>query len=132
MSGERERILLVDDDPDFTELVASYLDAQGFEVMTRTGVAEALACLEGVPRIRLVVTDLLLARSTGTELCRTVRNRWPEVAVMVLSGDEQGFEQALAAGASRCFLKPLRLDAMTEAIRAALSQGQTEQAQSSN
>lgn len=77
------RVLVVEDDPTVSEVVASYLSRAGHEVRTAATVAGAeSAAAERVPEV--VVLDVMLPDGTGLELCSRLR-RDTGCAVIVLS-----------------------------------------------
>jgi two-component system phosphate regulon response regulator PhoB len=76
----RERILVIDDEPDLLELVRVNLAQAGFEV---DAVATGREALERLRRSRpdLVILDLMLPDLPGTEICRQLR-RDPATALL--------------------------------------------------
>ena len=79
------RILVIDDDQDMRAMVAQTLAPAGHEVIL------AADGTEGVERHRasaadLVITDLHMPKQNGIETIREFRRRWPEVALIAMSG----------------------------------------------
>src|SRR5581483_8950501 len=72
-SRRKARILVVDDSPDALTLLRLFLSAEGFEVITARGGAEALQL---VPRQLpdLVITDYEMPEATGLDLCPHLRS----------------------------------------------------------
>ena len=68
----RQRILVVDDEPDLLELVRVNLKQAGFEVETAENGRQALERLQRAAP-DLVILDLMLPDLSGTEVCRRVR-----------------------------------------------------------
>lgn len=65
------RILLVEDDPSFSELVAWSLEDHGYVVATAEGITEARCACEDVDpeaSFDLIVSDVIVPRGSGTEL----------------------------------------------------------------
>jgi DNA-binding NarL/FixJ family response regulator len=96
------RVLLVDDDAAFTELVTHVLQTGGIEV-----VAHGHDGLEGVELARelrpdAVVMDIRMPRMDGFEATGRILNELPDVAVVVVSSstDPADVERALDAGAA--------------------------------
>lgn len=104
--GEGLEVLLVEDDEPVRELIASYLTREGFSVR------EAATVPDGIRELRrefdIVVTDLDLPETKGTELVRATKSRWPATQVVVITGirDSELASAALEAGADRYLYKP--------------------------
>ncbi|CAN5432306.1 hypothetical protein BH10PSE3_BH10PSE3_10200 [soil metagenome] len=79
------RVLLVDDEEIVRSTSAQMLADFGYTVIQAASAAEALTALE-VTYFDLVVTDHLMPGMSGAELARTVRDRWPAVLVLIVSG----------------------------------------------
>jgi two-component system, NarL family, nitrate/nitrite response regulator NarL len=119
------KLLLVDDHPlfraGFHALLAQRLPDIGMmSVATR---AEAEQLLEHDPEIELVLLDVHLQEGDGFDVLRSIGARFPTVACIMISGDEQGdvASRALALGASGFILKSLTVDATVAAIRRVLA-----------
>ncbi len=78
------RVLVVDDEVKNAELVAGELRDAGFEAEFVNGGAAALKQLEA-RRFDAVVTDLRMAPPDGMAVLKTVRERWPETVVVVMT-----------------------------------------------
>ena len=82
-------ILLVDDSSSLREITATMLRDRGFEVVSASGGAQALATLEREPqRFDLILTDFAMPLVSGLEvvhLARKLRPGWPAI---LLSGYE--------------------------------------------
>jgi DNA-binding NarL/FixJ family response regulator len=68
----------------------------------------------------VVVMDVRLPDGSGVEATRKIRDRWPDVAVLVLSSfaDEEALMSSIEAGASGYLLKRVDTDAIVDAVRA--------------
>ncbi len=112
----RHRVLLIEDDAPIRERLALALAAKDdFEVVQAGDVASARAAVaRQVPH--LIISDLRLPDGLALGLLAEVRQRHPEVEILVISvlGDEATIVAAIAAGASGYLLK----DALPEDIRA--------------
>lgn len=84
MSGERSRILLVDDDADLLRLLAIRLEAAGYGVIT-AGKAEHALALIAVERPQLVITDLRMPGMDGSALFEAIRISHPALPVIILT-----------------------------------------------
>ena len=82
----RRTILLVEDEPFVREATRSILESAGFEVLPAEDAASAMKAYEERPAIDLVMTDMVLPGRTGQQLGQDLRQRHPEVSVLVTSG----------------------------------------------
>jgi len=80
-----KRILHIDDEADIREVLAAYLENQGFAVVSVAGPTEALqAIARAAPD--LVICDLQLDESDGLQTIDQVRGLLPEVPIILLTG----------------------------------------------
>ncbi|MFC4495168.1 response regulator transcription factor [Streptomyces ovatisporus] len=100
------RVLVVDDDPTVTEVVAGYLDRSGFVVDRAADGPDALARAQAAPP-DLVVLDLMLPGLDGLQVCRKLREERPVPVVMLTArGDEEDRILGLEVGADDYVTKP--------------------------
>src|SRR5664280_618369 len=81
----KHRILVVDDEPLIRETMSFLLAAQGYEVATATDGFEALLQLLVKPS-DLLISDLNMPHMSGFELLSIVRQQFPELPVIAISG----------------------------------------------
>jgi CheY-like chemotaxis protein len=98
------RLLVVDDQPDIREVTSAMLAEEGFEVLTAEDGQEALELL---PQFRpdLVITDLRMPRLSGFELLEIMRERFPRLPVIAVSGEFSGDEMPPHVTADAFFAK---------------------------
>jgi two-component system, OmpR family, KDP operon response regulator KdpE len=115
-----ERVLIVDDEPQFLRALKTGLRVAGYEVDTATSAEEALMSV-GLAPPDAIILDLVLPDRRGTEVCRELRG-WSEVPVIVVSavGDEAEKIAALDAGADDYVTKPFSIAELLARLRAAL------------
>lgn len=82
----RRRVLLVDDDPEVREVIASFLLDMGHDLVERASGAAALAALVEDDRFDLVIADLAMPGMTGFEFATVVRDRWPSLPILMVTG----------------------------------------------
>jgi DNA-binding NtrC family response regulator len=82
-------ILIVDDQPSITKLLACVFSAAGFEVQTANDGAEALAICES-STFDVLLTDVVMPGLSGHELVRWVQARYPEIQCVLMSGFDDG------------------------------------------
>lgn len=114
------RILIVDDEEPVRKLFATYLG----ETYTCETAADAQEALEIMARrqFALVLTDMQMPGLSGIELLRKIVERYPETAVIIISGVErtQRVIDAIRVGASDYLIKPCELDVLSFSIERAL------------
>jgi CheY-like chemotaxis protein len=111
-------ILVVEDEPVLRELSVCELTDAGYDVLEATTAVEALAILTSGVGIALVFTDVNMPGGLdGLELSEIVRNRWPEVRLIVTSGGGQ-VQPSDVRPPGQFIPKPYRLDEMIAAVRA--------------
>ena len=103
----RARILVVDDEPEFREMLAEYLGGKGFEVLEADGGEEALVQVPA-SRPHIVLLDLMMAGIGGIETLRGIKAVRPETCVIMVTAveDMDTARMALGAGAADYVTKP--------------------------
>jgi CheY-like chemotaxis protein len=81
----KARILIVDDDSDIREMLATLLTEQGHEISTAEDGFDALLQMKSAPP-QLVISDLNMPRMSGFEFLSVVRRRFPHIPVIAMSG----------------------------------------------
>ena len=114
------RILVVDDDPTVSEVVARYLERDGYVVETvgdgRTALDRALA-----EPPDLVVLDLMLPGVDGLEVCRRLRALAPvPIVILTARGQESDRIIGLELGADDYVAKPFSTKELVARVRAVL------------
>ena len=80
------RILVVDDDRQYLDVVVRTLRRAGHEVLPATGAHQALEIVTAEPRIDVLLSDVAMPEMQGTELVRTVAQVSPETAAVLMTG----------------------------------------------
>ncbi len=114
-------VLIVDDDAALREMLAEYLERDGFEVVEASNGLEALLPVKR-RRPNAIVMDLMMPRLGGLEALKRIRQVDPGVVVIILSGSltEDLRRQALALGATAVFTKSGALAELVLTLRTAL------------
>jgi CheY-like chemotaxis protein len=119
MDGTGRAVLVVEDDADVRSTVVSTLEALAFKVFSAQNVSEAMSLLQTEPKIALVFSDVNMpGPMTGIELGHIVRERWPDMPILLASGylredqDANGFP---------LLQKPYRANELIETLRGLLS-----------
>jgi two-component system, NtrC family, sensor kinase len=114
------RILVVDDDEFIRDMFSAFLN-ENYTCVTAASSDEALLkmCVE---TFGLVVSDIKMPGRNGVELLREIRLRYPDTAVIMISGIDrpQRIRDALQLGALDYLIKPCELDVVGFAVERAL------------
>ncbi|SEE63179.1 sigma-54-dependent transcriptional regulator [Pseudomonas coleopterorum] len=117
----RQKILIVDDEPDIRELLEITLGRMKLETRSARDVAEAREWL-GRESFDLCLTDMRLPDGTGLELVQFIQQRYSHVPVAMITafGSLDTAINALKAGAFDFLTKPVDLPRLRELVGAAL------------
>ena len=86
-TGQKETILLVEDDLPFLKLTRKILDGLGYTLLTANTPTEALKLAEEYDgRIQLLVTDVIMPEMDGRALAQRMTNIYPQIKHMFMSG----------------------------------------------
>ena len=106
--------VVVDDNDDVRVLTGEVLADIGFNVRHASNASEALALCEA--GADLVVSDIVMPGAMdGVALARTIRQRWPDMQTILMTGYSEASREAVAAG-FRVLRKPFTRAPLLEAI----------------
>lgn len=117
---EKDKILVIDDDPNICEVVKLYLNSEGFTTITAyDGQAGLNSFLEYKPD--LIVLDLMLPNMSGFDVCKEIRKTSTVPVIMLTAKDDiidkvVGFE----IGADDYVVKPFEPKEVVARVKAAL------------
>lgn len=123
---KREKILIIEDEPDILEMITYNLEREGFAVSATANGEEGLlkAKREGP---RLVLLDLMLPGMDGIEVCRRMRADpvTSSIAVIMLTakGEESDVVLGLGIGADDYITKPFSPKVLIARVKAVLRRG---------
>ncbi|MCI5953323.1 MAG: VanR-ABDEGLN family response regulator transcription factor [Lachnospiraceae bacterium] len=101
-----ERILIVDDEKEIADLVALYLENEGFGVVKCYTGGEALQCIRE-EKFDLAILDIMLPEISGLEICRRIREKYTYPVIMLTAkGEETDKITGLTLGADDYMTKP--------------------------
>lgn len=104
------RVLVVDDDAAIVDVLTAFLSSKGFKV---TGCGSATSGLEALKEedYDLVLSDIMMAGMDGFEFLRLVRERHPEIGIILMTAYDETYpmSEALRAGADGYITKPFNL-----------------------
>jgi two-component system response regulator AtoC len=119
--SEQFRVLVIDDDPGIREYLQALATRQGYRVFTAGDGEGALEKLEDT-RPDIVTLDAVLPGMDGLETLRHLKERVPDVPVIMLSGHGQArtIVEAMRLGASDFLRKPFEVEELELAFSKAL------------
>jgi CheY-like chemotaxis protein len=123
LSAAGARVLVVEDREDVQAIATAILSRLGCSIIVAPTGRAAIAVLEDDPSMDLLFSDIMLPGGvSGLDLAREVRQRWPEIAILLTTGypgPEDVRATARAEGLA-IIAKPYRMADLAERVREAL------------
>lgn len=121
-SAKGQRILVVDDEENFLLLLSHTLGKEGYQVRTAGAGGDALRCLEREP-FDLALIDLRMPEMDGVELLESIRGRYPEMKVILITGypSAESRKTCHERGVYRYLVKPIEIPELKDTVRLALA-----------
>jgi CheY-like chemotaxis protein len=129
-TGGTETVLLVEDEASLRDLIGELLAENGYKVIA-TG--DPMTALETAERhqgmIDLLLTDVVMPGMNGRDLARQVKERWPDIRVLYMSGytEEAIADRGVLEAGALLISKPFTQDSLTRKLREALGPRPPEQ-----
>ena len=123
----KQRILVVDDEPQIREMLSLYFGKHGYEVGMAGNSAETLETLSKSP-FDVAVLDIGLAEEDGLTLLEKIKAAYPNVRVIMLTGMgfvEDLLQEAQQKGADGYVSKVLPLDELLASVQKILKSTST-------
>jgi len=121
------RVLIVDDDPALRKILSVMLTQADFRCRTAACGEEALRILESHPT-DVVISDLRMPGISGMDLLIEVRERYPQLAFLMVTGEDETRVgvRAMQLGADDYLLKPFDVDVVLGSLHRALQKKKLE------
>jgi phosphoribosyl 1,2-cyclic phosphodiesterase/ActR/RegA family two-component response regulator len=122
-SSPMPRVLIIEDDAESRRALAGLFTREEWKVLQATdGDAGLELALRDRPE--LILCDLLMPKSNGFQVCRTIREQLQPTKIIVVSGRDYGVDKvsALQAGADEYLLKPVTWELLSSTIERLLPQ----------
>jgi CheY-like chemotaxis protein len=131
----KQKIMVVDDDPAIRESMTAFLHANGYELSSATDGYDALWLLKN-GLVNIVISDLEIPGLSGFEFLSILRQRYPEISVIAMTGRPEGRSKLATAIADAFYPKgqqhPKRLLSMiAELLRDSTIRTRVQEAESS-
>lgn len=120
-------ILLVEDEDLLREGVQEILEHNGYTVVQASNGVQALAYMDQMA-VSLVISDLVMPRMSGVDFIRQMRERFPQLPVIVASGSpnavmqRMGIDSIHVPGATASIMKPFRSAELLALVRRVLAE----------
>ncbi|MFC1885957.1 response regulator [Thermodesulfobacteriota bacterium] len=118
------RLLVIDDDDQFREMLREMLIREGYQVETAPEGETGIRLYRNAP-FDLIITDIIMPEKEGVETIMELKRNFPEVKIIAVSGGGQigprdYLEMAKKLGADRTFSKPLLRVELLDAVKEVL------------
>jgi diguanylate cyclase (GGDEF)-like protein len=111
------KILVVEDDVDFSKTLMEFLNESGFETITANSAEEAEEILKK-KEINLVLADIKLPGMDGIKLAKNVKKKYNVgIIIMTAYGSEYSFEDVIKNGANDLIIKPFKFNELLLRIK---------------
>ncbi|UFS72195.1 response regulator [Geomonas sp. RF6] len=121
---EKDRILIVDDEPDIALILKLQLEDAGFDTLWARDGVEALEALAAHP-FSLIMLDIKMPRMDGMEVLDRIQGGEIPVVMMTAHGSEDIAVDAMKKGAVDYISKPFSDDDLLQKVKRALAQDRT-------
>lgn len=121
---KQPKILVIDDEPEITDIVETYFESLGYSVETANGGPEGVATAKTF-KPNLVLLDIMMPGTTGYEICTELK-RMPElsgVPVVFLTGRDtrEDSGRSFQSGGDMFVKKPFSCERLAELVKIALA-----------
>ena len=115
-----EKVLLVDDEKDFLDVMAQRMEARGLEITTAESADQALSIIEK-EHFDAIVMDFQMPGMDGMQALKAIKAKSPELQIILLTGyaTVEKTVEAMKAGASDYLEKPVDIEVLTAKIKKA-------------
>jgi CheY-like chemotaxis protein len=114
-------ILIVDDNAMNAKILEFNLNKSGYQTLAAPSGSAALACLEDVPEVQLVISDIMMPEMDGLELLDRIKERpeWRNLPVIMCTAlsDVETVRKAAKAGCRNYIVKPIKAVQLIQKVR---------------
>ncbi|MHB8844746.1 MAG: response regulator [Nitrospirota bacterium] len=121
----KHTILLVDDEASARTLVSAMLERSGYDVLAVADGSAAITALQERGDIDLVIADYRMPGMDGLGLIRRIKERTPDLPVVMMTGygDLESYLCAAGLGVVRYVGKPIGMRQLQQTVRDAMAEG---------
>jgi len=115
-----EKVLLVDDEEEFLEIMSERMKARDMEVTTATSAQQALEIIEK-ESFDAIILDFQMPGMDGMDALKTIKAKKPELQIILLTGyaTVEKSVEAMKIGATDFVEKPADMEVLAEKIKSA-------------
>ena len=128
--GNRELVLLVDDDPDLTNMMHEMIENMNYQVKSFSDSVKAVGVFAASPdAFDLVITDMTMPGITGIELARRILKLRPDVPVLLCTGNDENLNLDMIEqiGIKEHLAKPVERKVLGETMKRVLEKNNRSQ-----
>ncbi|MFO7899537.1 MAG: response regulator, partial [Planctomycetota bacterium] len=116
-TADRPSLLVVDDERNICALLRELLDEEDYRIDTCLSGREAVEKMDARP-YDMVISDLKMPGMSGTELIRTIKDRWPETTAVLFTGyaTVETAVKAMRYGADDYVTKPFNIEELRKVV----------------
>lgn len=120
LKGIKAKVLLVDDEEEYLQALATRLEARNMQVTTASRGTDAVALVDK-QSFDLIILDLAMPGIDGIETLKQIKSKQPEAEIIMLSGQGsiKASIEAMKLGAGDFIEKPVDIKELMEKISAA-------------
>jgi DNA-binding NtrC family response regulator len=125
MGIEKHKVLIVDDELPFLELMKELLEGEGYEALIAESGEQGVEVLKKNSPVSVVITDQKMEGMSGLELLKVVKETYPKTIGILISGsiDENELNKLASTGELFWYsLKPIDLNTVLDKIESGIKQ----------
>jgi len=120
------RILVIDDDEQVLDMLYESLTREGYDVLRASNGEQGMRLYREEP-VDLIITDLIMPEKEGIETIIELRQDFPDVKIIAMSGGgrigtKDYLNMAKIFGVQRTFTKPVAREQLLDAIRGLINE----------
>jgi len=111
-------VLVVDDEEPVRKFVGRVLKDAGYRITIASDGPEAIRMASNLPVLDIVVSDVMMPEMAGDELARRLRESWPQLKVLYLTGfSDRLFKERVTLWEDEAYLdKPCSIKSLLQAV----------------
>ena len=122
------RILIIDDNDQFREMLQEMLSQAGYEVLVASDGSAGVGIYRE-KRPDLIITDVIMPEKDGAEVIFELQKEFPGIKIIVMTGggqvDAQAYLKSIVAysNVKHAFEKPFAMDELLETVKEVVGEG---------